>query len=211
MAAYPVIYNVEQPAKYDRVQLAIRLVIFIILGFLGSLVSLIYLAVPVYGAIQISQKGAQRYFAEAEENITKWLRWLAGAFSFLYLLTDEFPTGEKPSPVQFDVMPEGEPTVGGVLLRIITAIPHAIILAILGWIAIILGIIAVIMILIQEKFPAGIYGFIRGYMRWNARMYVYLAGLAQAYPPFSLDTGSEGGSAVAATMPSSPPPSSSGV
>ena len=197
MASYPVVFDIQQQETYDRVHIAMRLVIFIILSIIGSVLGLIYLAVPVFAVIRISQKGAQRYLAESEENITKWLRWLAGAGSYLFLLTDEFPGGDKPSPVRFEVTPAGEPTAGGVLLRIITAIPHLIVLSIIGFVAIILMIVAAIMILVQEKYPAGIFGFIRADLRWNARMYGYLGGLAQDYPPFALDTGPEGGAAVA--------------
>jgi hypothetical protein len=127
MASYPVVFDIQQQEKYDRVHIGIRVVVFIILGIIGSVLGLIYLAVPVYGAIQISQKGAQRYLEESEQNITKWLRWLAGAASYLFLLTDTAPTGEQPSPTRFEVRPHGEPTAGGVLLRIITALPHLIV------------------------------------------------------------------------------------
>jgi hypothetical protein len=208
MASYPVTFDVDQQESYDRVHIAIRIVGLIIVSAFSWLLGLIYLAAPVYGALQISQKGASQYFAESEQNITRWYRWLAGAFSYLYLLTDTFPTDEKPSPVRFNVTPQGEPTPGGVLLRIITAIPHAIVLGIIGWIAGILLIVAAIMVLIQEKYAQGIFDFIKADLRWNARMYVYLAGLAQEYPPFAFDTGPEGGESVAATMAQSPPPES---
>jgi hypothetical protein len=209
MASYALVFDVPEQERYDRVHIAIRLVVFIILGVIGSILGLIYLAVPVYGAIQISQKGAARYLAESEQNITKWLRWLAGAASYLFLLTDTFPTDEKPHAVRFDVTPSGEPTAGGVLLRIITAIPHAIVLGLIGIVTFVLLIIAAIMVLISEKYPAGIFAFIRGDLRWNARMYVWMAGLTQEYPPFSFDTGPEGPEPVmAGVAPASPPPSS---
>jgi hypothetical protein len=67
------------------------------------------------------------------------------------------------------------------------------------------------MILIQEKYAEGIFGFIRGDLRWNARMYVYLAGLAQEYPPFALDTGTEGGEAVGAGVTPAPPTPGTGT
>lgn len=208
MAAYPVTFDIQQQERYDRVHIAIRIVILIILSVIGSVLGLIYLAVPVFAAIQISQKGAKRYLEESEGNITKWLRWLAGAASYLFLLTDTFPSDEKQSAVRFQVTPSGEPTAGGVLLRIITAIPHAFALAIVGFVTAILLILAAIMVLVQEKYAAGIFGFIKADLRWNARMYVYLAGLAQEYPPFALDTGSEGGPTVGAGVTSMPPPPS---
>jgi hypothetical protein len=73
----------------------------------------------------------------------------------------------------------------------------------------VLLIVAGIMVLIQEKYPEGIFTFQRGYLRWNARVYAYMAGLAQDYPPFAFDTGPEGGAAALAsgtTPPSVAPP-----
>jgi hypothetical protein len=133
-----------------------------------------------------------------------WMRWIIAFYSYLFLLTDKLPTGgDARQIVHFEFQPDGEPTVGGVLVRIITAIPHLIVLAILGIVAGILLIIAAIMVLVQETYPEGIYNFQRGYMRWNVRMYGYLAGFAQAYPPFALDTGPEG-AAPASMAPTSP-------
>ena len=40
-----------------------------------------------------------------------------------------------------------------------------------------------------------------GVLRWQARLYAYLAGLVDAYPPFALDTGPE-----TSTMPQQAPP-----
>ena len=77
------------------------------------------------------------------------------------------------------------------MLRIILVIPHAIVLAILGLIGFMLVIIAGFMILVRERYPAGIYNFLVGITRWNARVYAYLASLVAEYPPFSLDTGSQ--------------------
>jgi hypothetical protein len=212
MASYPVIFDIKQQEKYDRVQIAIRLVIVIILsiiaGAIGWIFGLLYLAVPVLAAILIAQKGAQTYFAEREQNMMQWLRWIAGLYSYLFLLTDRLPNQDVKETLRLEVTPHGEPTPGGVLLRIILAIPHLIVLSIIGFIAFILMIIAAIMILIQENYPAGIFNFIKADMRWNARMYGYLAGFAQDYPPFAFDTGPEGGESVAATMAQSPPPES---
>jgi hypothetical protein len=192
MASYAVSFDIPQQEQYDRVHIAIRIVVFIILSALGWLVGLLYLAVPAYAALQVSQKGAKPYLEESEQNITKWLRWLAGAAAYLFLLTDTPPSGERPSPVRFEVTPSGEPTAGAVLLRIITAIPHLVVLWLIGIVTGVLLIIAAILVLVQQKVPAGIFDFIKADLRWNARMYVYLAGLSQEYPPFAFDTGPEG-------------------
>ena len=202
MATYGVTYDVVQQEKYDKTQIAIRLVILVVLAVFAYAIEwvfgLAYLIVPVVAAILISQKGAQAYFSESERGMQRWLAYLAAIYSYFYMLTDKFALDDPRTGIRFEVEPSGEPTAGNVLLRIILAIPHAIVLGLLGIVAFILAIIAAIMILANETYSQGIFDFLRGYMRWHARLYVYLAGFVQEYPPFALDTGSE--------SPASPPP-----
>ncbi len=195
MTSYGVTFDIQQPERYDRTQIAIRILIFIVgsilVGALGWLPGALYLAIPILAAILISQKGAQTYFGESEQNMTMWLRYIIAAYAYLGLLTDKLPNEDPRQTLRLEITPSGEPTPGGVLVRIITAIPHYIVLAVLGVIVAILILIAAIMILVNETFPPGIYDFLRGYLRWEARVLGYLAGFVQDYPPFAFDTGSE--------------------
>ena len=195
MTSYGVAFDIERPESYDRTQIVIRILIIIVAsilaGALGWISGALYLAVPVLAAILISQKGAATYFAESEQNMTLWLRYVVAAYAYLGMLTDKLPNEDPRQTMRFEVTPSGEPTAGGVLVRIITAIPHAIVLALLGVIAAVLIIVAAIMILVNESFPEAIYGYLRGYLRWQARVYGYLAGLVQEYPPFAFDTGAD--------------------
>jgi len=193
--AYGVTYDIAPQERYDRVQVAIRIGILIVLSILGGafgwLPGLVYIGIPVLAAILISQRGAQRYVDESEQNISLWLRYVAAFYSYMLLLTDKFPTEDPAQIVRFEPAPSGEPTPGGVLIRIILVIPHGIVLALLGIVAGLLLLIAAIAVLIQESYPRGIFDFLRGYMRWHARVAVYMAGLVQEYPPFAFDTGDE--------------------
>lgn len=74
-----------------------------------------------------------------------------------------------------------------VLLRIIYAIPHLIILALLGVAAEVITVIAWLVILITGKYPGGMANFVLGAMRWGARSYGYMFLLTDKYPPFSLE------------------------
>ena len=195
MATYGATFDIDRPERYDRTQIAIRLLILIVLsilaGSMGWVHGLLYLGLPVVAAILISQKGAKQFHAESEQNITMWLRYAIAFYAYMGLLTDKLPNEDPRQTLRFNVVPDGEPTPGNVLLRIITAIPHAIVLAILGIVAVILGIIGAISIVVGETMPEGIFNFLRGYVRWQARVYAYMAGLVQEYPPFALDTGPE--------------------
>jgi len=203
MATYGATFDIDRPERYDRTQIAIRLLILIVLsilaGSMGWIHGLLYLGLPVVAAILISQKGARQFHAESEQNVTMWLRYAIAFYAYMGLLTDKLPNEDPRQTLRYNVVPDGEPTPGNVLLRIITAIPHAIVLAILGIVAVILGIIGAISILVGETMPEGIFNFLRGYVRWEARVYAYMAGLVQEYPPFALDTGPE--SAAAPQLP----------
>ena len=196
MATYAATFDIERPEKFARSQLALRVLLLVVLSIAGGVLSwahtILWLGLPVLAAILISQKGAQRYHAEAGANMTSWLRFIVGAYAYLALLTDKLPGDSATGPnSQFDVTPTGTPTVGGTLLRIILIIPHAIVLAILSIVAAVLIIFAAIMILVGESYPAGVYSFLRGWVRWHARVLAYMAALVDEYPPFSFDTGGD--------------------
>jgi hypothetical protein len=209
-ADYPVVFNTNKPEKFDRVQLALRLAVVIVLsilaGAIGWIVGLVYLIFPVLAAIFISSKGAEKFLNEDGPRMTGWLRWVLALYSYLGLLTDKLPTEKPEEHVKYEVTPGGSPTVGSALLRIIFAIPSALVLALLSFVAGILWIIAAIMILIQENYPDGIYNFNLGVMRWEARLLAYLASLVDPYPPFALDTGSQESEMSTPATPSPEPP-----
>lgn len=205
-ADYPVVFNITKPEKFDRVQLVLRLAVVIVAsilaGALGWVFGAVYLIFPILAAIFISSKGAEKFLSEDGPKMTGWLRWVLAIYSYLALLTDKFPTEKPEQQITYEVTTGGSPSVGSALLRIIFAIPSAIVLAILSIVAGILWIVAAIMILIQEDYPEGIYNFNLGVMRWEARLLAYLASLVDPYPPFALDTGpQEGGTPVAPTTP----------
>ncbi len=193
MAAYPAVFDIEQPPKFDRVHIAIRVLILIIMSIIGSVWWLVYLGVPVVAAIQISQKGSDGYLRDSPQTMTKWLGYLVAFYAYLGLLTDRLPNEDISQTLRFEVQPGGTHTTGSAVLRIIKAIPSAIVLGIISILGAILALIAAIMVLVQETYPESIYAFLRGVMRWHVRLLVYLASLVEPYPPFALDTGREAG------------------
>ena len=192
-ADYPVTFSVARPDKFERTQVALRVLVIIILsilaGALGWILALVYLVVPVLAAIFISQKGAEKYLAEDGPRMSGWLRWLLALYSYLAILTDRFPSEKPEEIITFQVRTGGSPTVGTALLRLIYSIPSALVLALLSIVSAVIWVIAVIMILVQENYPEGMYNFQLGVMRWEARLLGYHASLVEQYPPFAFDTG----------------------
>ncbi len=93
--------------------------------------------------------------------------------------------------MQLEIQPGGSPTIGSALLRIILAIPSAFVLGLLGIVSGIIWIIAAIIVLIQESYPAGMFDFQCAVLRWQARLIGYQTSLVEPYPPFAVDTGPE--------------------
>lgn len=196
MAVYPVSFDIARPEKFERPHVFLRIVVLIILSILGGafgwILGLVYLLFPALAAIFISQKGAERFLQEDGPRMTGWIRWVMALYSYLALVTDRFPTEKPEEIVRVEIQTGGTPTVGSALLRIILAIPSAFVLGILSLISGIIWIIAAIMVLIQENYPDALFGFQVGVLRWEARLLGYQASLVQPYPPFALDTGTEG-------------------
>jgi Domain of unknown function (DUF4389) len=121
--------------------------------------------------------------------VTGALNWILDLVAYLALLTDELP-GQGEHPVRFEVDRSGKPTVGSALLRVLYAIPSLIVLAILTFVGAIVWVLAIVLVLINERYPDSLWRFLRGLVRWEANLLTYLASLVDRYPPFALETGS---------------------
>ncbi len=204
MASYPATFDIQRPEKFERTQLLWRLLILLVLSFVSGILGLLYLFVPVYAAILISQKGAEAYHSERGGPMLTLLRWYMAVYAYIDILTDRFPTEKPEEAIQFEVTPGGSPSVGSALLRIILAIPSAFVLGLLGIVGFVIWIIAFISVLLQENYSQGLWDFQLGINRWQARMLAYLASLVDEYPPFALDTGHERTPVTGSDQPPAP-------
>jgi hypothetical protein len=192
--SYPVLFDVTPPARHDRLQILVRLLVSIILGIigvsLGWLLLVAYFALPVVAAVAIGSHGVEHYFARTAPAITRILRWLLSFEAYMAFLTDRFPTGED-SLVEYRVTPAGAPTAADALWRLAASLPEALILAVLGWVAGIVWLISLVFVLVRAAVPDGLLGFQRGLLRWQARLFAYHAAMVDVAPPYALDTGHE--------------------
>jgi hypothetical protein len=196
--AFPVTFDVERPPVFQRAHVFLRVGLLVVIGWLGHPVGLLWLGLPVAAAILVSQKGAQRYLEEDGPTITRVLGWIVAVVAYLALLTDRLP-GPDEQPVRFQVERSGSPTTASALLRILYAIPSLIVFAIVALVGAIVWLFAVVLVLVDERYPESLWRLLLGIVRWEACLLAYLASLVDRYPPFTLDTGS-----VSAAAPSSP-------
>lgn len=76
-----------------------------------------------------------------------------------------------------------------IFVKWLLAIPHFIVLYLLGLIAELFLLIAFFAILFTRKFPRGLFDFVVNVYRWNANVVAYAGLLRDEYPPFSWDSG----------------------
>jgi hypothetical protein len=117
-----------------------------------------------------------------------YLRWRVRGISYFMLLEDEYPPfGDGAYPASIEVVdPAGLRDRLSVGLRLLLAIPHAIVLCfvLLAW-----GVTTVVAwfsILFTSAYPQGLYEFGVGSLRWLLRVEAYVLLMVDEYPPFSL-------------------------
>jgi hypothetical protein len=122
------------------------------------------------------------------------LRWYMGYYCYMFSLYDEYP------PLDLDQRPNRELilevdypqrssrwlNLPFLPLKFVLVVPSAFILYALASAAFVCVLVAQFAILFTGTFPVGLHRFIVGTQRWSARMYGYLLGLTDQYPPFSL-------------------------
>ena len=184
--SYPVTFDVPLQKEFDRAHVFIRVVAFWLLGWVPGL---LYYVLPIVAAVWVSQKGAQRFLQEDTPKLTGWIRMAMAFYAYLFMFTDKLSLERPEEVVTLEVQPGGNPSAGSALLRFFLAIPSALVLGILYFVAYVMWLVAAIQVLTQGNFSEGIASFFRGVLAWQARLFVYLGSLVEPYPPFALETG----------------------
>lgn len=70
--------------------------------------------------------------------------------------------------------------------KMILLIPHFIVLYFLMIVMLIVALFAQVMVLITSKYPENLYNIVHGALQWQLRVNMYLLGLTDSYPPFTL-------------------------
>jgi len=186
---YPVSITLQVPARFERVQLLLRLGVCVTLGAFGTslagLYGLLYVLLPVMAAILISSRPSGSFPAHDAGWFSPLLEWVVGLVAYLYFLSDRFPLGTEARSVRLHVQPQGTPSVGQALARCLTSLPHAAVLCLLGLVAGVVGVLAAISIAFTEHYPLGLQRVQRDIVAWGARVLAYHACLVDTYPPFS--------------------------
>ena len=116
-------------------------------------------------------------------------RFSARVTAYLFLLRDEYPSTDEEQSVHLDIAyPDVESQLNRFmpLVKWLLAIPHYIILTLLGILVLFITIIAWFAILILGRYPRGMFNFVVGVFRWGTRVGAYAFMMTtDRYPPFS--------------------------
>lgn len=192
MAPYPVHYHVERPEHFTRIQLLIRFVAFIALGMLGlsfgSVFLFAFIALPVFAASRLASRGdSDSYVKEDGPKVVRVIHWFAALSAWCGLVAERLPGGKPGELVELRIDDDaaGEPHTSSAIGRVITGIPSALVLCVLGFIGSFVWLWAALSILVKNRVGPGAFNYLVGLQRWCIRLLAYQASLVDEYPPFS--------------------------
>ncbi|MDE3073941.1 MAG: DUF4389 domain-containing protein [Chloroflexota bacterium] len=117
-------------------------------------------------------------------------RFGARVSAYLALLRDEYPSTDEEQAVHVDLPYPNAPRELNRWLPLVKwflAIPHYVVLWVLGIAAIVCVIVAWFAILFTGRYPRSLFDFVVGVFRWSLRVAAYAFLLTtDEYPPFSL-------------------------
>jgi hypothetical protein len=194
---YPVQYEIERPAGYNRWTVAFRPILAIpqlvlvggglYLGFtshngvLGAVLSV--LALFAWFAILFTGR-----FPDTMRGFCLMIfRWAANVHAYVTLQAAPYPPfGQGSYPLRLEVEPAAHYNRWTVAFRIFLVIPHVIVLIVLGLAQAIVTVIAWFAILFTGQYPESMWTFTVGVSRWEARVAAYLYLFVDEYPPFTM-------------------------
>jgi hypothetical protein len=203
---YPVRFDVEYPDReLNRLTTFFRIIVVIPIAIIaallgggigggsygdsatvgGTMAGLVVL--PTVLMILFREK-YPRWWFDWNLELTRFLTRIA---VYISLLRDEYPSTDEQQAVALELDYPDVPNEigrGMPLIKWLLAIPHYIVLFVLGIVAFFAIVIAWFAILFTGRYPRGLFDFVVGVHRWSLRVegYAFLQ-VTDRYPPFSLE------------------------
>ena len=189
---YPVQLDIEYPESRDRLNVLLRLILAIPIGIIITLVIGLYatgtLGISLATAFMILfRKKYPRWWFDFQLELA---RFNVRISSYISLLRDEYPSTDEHQAVSLEIAyPDAQSQLNRVLpfIKWLLAIPHYVVLFVLGIVAFVVIVIAWFAILIVGRFPRALFNYVVGVTRWSVRVDAYMLLMTtDRYPPFRL-------------------------
>ena len=180
-------YDVAYPERLSRWRIFVKWLLaiphYFVLYFVGLAASVV--AVIAFFAILITG----RYPRGMWDFSMLYLRWYANLNAYAVMLQrDEYPPfGDGPYPVRVHLDYPETLSRWKIFVKWLLAIPHYLVLSVLGIALAFVVFVAFFAILITGKYHRGMFDFVAGVTRWTMRVNAYVLLLTDRYPPFSMD------------------------
>jgi len=183
--SYAARLTVDYPEGLSRLTTFFRLVTIIPIAIVLGLVS--NGLAGATGLMIVFRRRYPRWWFDFARELTRF-SMRVGAYAVL--LTDRYPSTVEEQAVHVELdYPDVERDLNRwlPLVKWFLAIPHYIVLFVLGIVAFFALIVAWFAILFTGRYPRPIFDYVVGLMRWGLRVNAYVALLVtDRYPPFSL-------------------------
>ena len=185
-APFPVRLEADYPQRLSRLSTFFRIVLaipvlivlYMVLYLLGQgLIAVYWIAILVRGR-------PVRWLFDANVAVE---RFTLRSYAYFLLLTDRYPPFEGDWPVRYEVdYPERLSRWRLVIWKLVTVIPHVIVLGFVSIAVAVVVPIAWFAVLFTGRYPRGLHTFVSGWLRWAARARAYGLSLTDEFPSFSL-------------------------
>jgi hypothetical protein len=188
----PILLQLEAPERFARPQVVLRVLVLVLLtAFCQSglgLMGLAYFALPLLAAVLIERHSAAGYLERTAPPLLGALEWLLGLIAYLLFVTDRLPLSAAERPLRLHVQVSGAPSVRSALARLVTSLPHFVLIALATIVSCAVAIIMAFSVLFTEHAPESLRALQEQLVGWIARVLVYHASLVHAFPPVQIDS-----------------------
>ena len=181
---YPARLDIEYPQSLSRISTLLRPIlaipIMILVSFMSPAISL-----PVALMLVVRRKYPRWWF---DFNL-ELVRFMNRVNAYLNLMTDQYPSTDEEQNVKLDLdYPDAEQLNRWLpLIKWLLALPHLIVLWVLGLLLGLAVLIAWFAILFSGQYPRPLFTFVLNAERWTLRVQAYAFLLiTDRYPPFRL-------------------------
>jgi Domain of unknown function (DUF4389) len=192
---YPIVLSTGRPVSVNRfwaipvigifakcIILIPHFIVLYVLGIVSGIAHLVIWAIVLFTG----------QYPEWGFNLTAGvLRWAARLVMYLYGITDNYPAFSMAAPGDI-VIPRPASSsrffaipIIGIFVKYIILIPHLIVLYVLGFVVALCQLVIWVPVLFMGQYPQWAFQLVSGTTLWAMRVYAYLLGLTDSYPPFS--------------------------